>query len=743
MRTKPLLPLAFILALLTPMVVSAQWAVNGNPVATPTGAQDWISMTANGLGGAVMVWHDARGGADDIYAQQVGQLGGMEWTGNGVALCTATGGQLYPQVMHDGWGYLQYLWQDFRSGTADIYLATTDRLGNIFTPANGLPLCTAAGAQGVPSMALYAPVGLFFATWTDERNGNRDVYYSSFSQQNGITTAANGVAVCTLPSAQEGPVVATRTGGHGVIAWQDFRNGNYDIYAESVGFTGAIEWAANGVVVCTQAAPQVSPMIVDDGVGGAIIAWNDRRNGTLVQSLYAQHLDSAGNRLWAADGVLIAASTDLIILPKMIPDGAGGAIIAWEDDRNISTTGPDIYAQRVNGNGTVLWAANGALVCSASFAQYGADLASDGAGGAVISWFDYRGGLTDVYAQRLNNIGSPLWAANGIPVGAATGNQSNAHIVQSEPGAYIASWEDRRNFGTTDTDVYAQRITNDAAYGYPAPFITSIVDVPGDQGGFVRLTFKQGDGQAPGEEFEIHDVEYHGDDIVWVGTFNGSPTYTVDVLTTDVGVPNTYHVLAAYESNLVSGTSIDNIAPPAPTMTGYRNGNNAVLSWNSTAPDIDHYVIQRADLGDFNVTGTTYTDVGIPMTAVYYRMHAVDIHGNSSTNSNQVTIDAPTGIGDTPSIPKELTLLPNSPNPFSGSTALHIGLPKTGEVRLEVYDVAGRRVVARNVGQLAAGWREVAFDGRADNGQPLASGVYFYRVYAGNETHTRKMVISR
>ena len=92
MRTKPLLPMAFILALLTPMFASAQWAVNGNPVATPTGAQNWISMTANGLGGAVMVWQDARGGANDLYAQQVGQLGGMEWTGNGIALCTAAGG---------------------------------------------------------------------------------------------------------------------------------------------------------------------------------------------------------------------------------------------------------------------------------------------------------------------------------------------------------------------------------------------------------------------------------------------------------------------------------------------------------------------------------------------------------------------------------------------------------------------------------------------------------------------------
>lgn len=702
-------------------------------------------MTANGLGGAVMVWQDNRGPSMDIYARQVNSTGGAEWTPNGVALCTAAGGQLFPQVMHDNWGYLQYVWQDFRSGTADLYLATTDRLGNIFTPGDGLAFCTATGAQGVPSMALYGPTGGFFAAWTDERNGNRDIYYGAFSQQSGITTPADGVAVCALATVQESPVVAPRVGGSAIVAWTDFRNANADIYAQTVNSTGSTGWTANGVPVCTQAAAQLTPMIVEDGSGGAIIVWNDRRNGTFVHALYAQRIDSGGTKLWAADGVPIAISTDLIMLPKMIPDGVGGAFIAWEDDRNIATTGPDIYAQRINSSGGVQWAANGAVVCSANFAQYGVDLTWGDGGGIVVSWFDYRSlSTTDVYAQRIDFAGNQAWTANGVLVSGATGNQLNPHIVQSDAGACILAWDDRRNFGTTDTDVYAQRINiGSGLYGYPQPFITSIIDVPNDQGGFVRVTFTPGDGAIPGSEYEIYNAEYHGGDVVGMVTGNGSPSYTADVLTVGIGVPNTFYVYGDGTSNSVPGTSYDNIAPPPPTLAGERNGSNVELSWNSTAPDIDHYIMQRSDLGSFNVYGTAYVDMGVPMMELNYRMNAVDVNGNVSNNSNGITIDAPTGIGDTPSIPKALTLLPNSPNPFSGSTVLHLGMPKAGEVRLEVYDVAGRRVASRNAGQLSAGWREVAFDGRADSGQMLASGVYFYRVYAGNEMHTRKMVISR
>ena len=154
-------------------------------------------------------------------------------------------------------------------------------------------------------------------------------------------------------------------------------------------------------------------------------------------------------------------------------------------------------------------------------------------------------------------------------------------------------------------------------------------------------------------------------------------------------------------------------------------------------------VVLRADFGPIVVNGTSYIDVGAPLTTLYYRINAIDIHANSGPNSNQVTIDHATSIGDTPRIPAELTLLPNTPNPFSGTTELQIGLPKASDAHLEVYDVAGRRVLARDLGRLAAGWRRVDFDGRDDRGQSLSAGVYFYRVTIAGETLTRKMVIAR
>jgi flagellar hook assembly protein FlgD len=90
-----------------------------------------------------------------------------------------------------------------------------------------------------------------------------------------------------------------------------------------------------------------------------------------------------------------------------------------------------------------------------------------------------------------------------------------------------------------------------------------------------------------------------------------------------------------------------------------------------------------------------------------------------------------------------LTVRGNMPNPFNATTTLRIGLPKAGEVEIEVFDVAGRRVRSERTGTLAAGWRELSFQARDASGQTLPSGVYFYRVKANGETLTRKMVIAR
>ena len=97
-------------------------------------------------------------------------------------------------------------------------------------------------------------------------------------------------------------------------------------------------------------------------------------------------------------------------------------------------------------------------------------------------------------------------------------------------------------------------------------------------------------------------------------------------------------------------------------------------------------------------------------------------------------------------IPETTALLPNYPNPFNPETWLPYHLAKDANVTLTIYDVRGGVVRALMLGYQAAGVyedreRAAYWDGRNHQGEPVASGVYFYTLTAGDFTATRKMLI--
>jgi hypothetical protein len=84
-----------------------------------------------------------------------------------------------------------------------------------------------------------------------------------------------------------------------------------------------------------------------------------------------------------------------------------------------------------------------------------------------------------------------------------------------------------------------------------------------------------------------------------------------------------------------------------------------------------------------------------------------------------------------------------APNPFMWSTVVSFDLPRTGNVRLEVYDVSGRLVRTLVSESQPAGTHAVSWDGRDDNGRRQAAGVYHYRLQAGAFAATRRLVLVR
>lgn len=385
------------------------------------------------------------------------------WTTNGSAVCTYSGNQSYPVAVSDGSGGLFVVWQDSRSGALDLYAQRITSAGVIAAgwPTNGLPICTAAGDQ---KLAVMAPDGAggFFVAWEDYRvsGGESNVYLQRVTGAGAIAPGwpTDGLGVCTVSAPQGYPCLAV-SNGSAIVAWEDNRSAlSSDIYAQRVSASGAVQWAANGVAVCTADNNQLFAAIVADGAGGAILAWQDGRLGD--PDIYAQRLNGSGVPQWTADGVPVSSALYEQQSPRMVTDGSGGAVISWDDDRNLNG---DVYAQRINGAGVAQWTSDGVALCTDPAEQYGAALVSDGAGGAILAWTDYRGGSGDVYARRITAAGAnPGWPVNGAAICTASGDQFDVTAAADAAGGLFVVWADSRA-GVGAADIYAGRLTSAGA----------------------------------------------------------------------------------------------------------------------------------------------------------------------------------------------------------------------------------------------------------------------------------------
>jgi hypothetical protein len=352
-----------------------------------------------------------------------------------------------------------------------------------------------------------------------------------------------------------------------------------------------------------------------------------------------------------------------------------------------------------------------------------------------------------------------------------------------------------------------QRVERNGHWGYPGPGIASVQDVPGDQGGVVNVAWSASrldawpdllvdeytvwraisassataaiaagavavpDGEPllrRSDSGTIRVQQAGATTYYWelVSTSDafGLPAYAKAAPTlfdsTSVSQEVHYFQVLAHDSTEYwasppdSGYSVDNLAPtPSALLIVQRVGSDVHLVWQKNlAADLGQYAVYRADAPGVPPTqpfflasteDTTLIDAGAPTSPLYYVVAAIDSHENQSEASNELGVaGGATGIREMPSL-ASLSLSPNQPNPFGTTTQFVIGLPHASSVEAEVYDLSGRRVRDISLGEMGAGWQRVVFDGRNSEGQPLPSGVYFYRVHAAGKTMTRKMVVAR
>ncbi len=465
-----------LILLATLSSLHAHWAADGIAVCTEASSQSTLTIAPDGMGGAYIVWICNRNGNPDLFAQRFNVSGSALWTANGLPFCTDVSSIASTRIIANESGGAITIWTDYRNGNADIYAQRISPSGAPRWTLDGTYICNDASSQSNKQMVSDGADGAIIV-WDDWRGADMDIFAQRIDAAGLKWWLNNGQAICTATNNQTGPQIATDGAGGAIITWSDLRSGNYDIYAQRINAGGAPQWISDGVDICKAIQSQGNPQIVADGAGGAIIVWQDWRSGHY--DIVAQRINAGGVVQWTVDGEPICTASGDQASPQIASDGGGGAIITWVDAR---AGYYEIYAQRITSTGVPQWTANGVLISSKPQFLYDPRIISDDMGGAIITWHE----LDNVHAQRVDYAGGALWQANGLMISGATGNQSYPALVPNGASGAIIAWPDTRN---GNNDIYAGSIDANGEIYDPAPAISSVEDIPADEGGLVYLSY--------------------------------------------------------------------------------------------------------------------------------------------------------------------------------------------------------------------------------------------------------------
>jgi hypothetical protein len=553
----------------------------------------------------------------------------------------------------------------------------------------------------------------------------------------------SGRAISTAAGDQVVSAIAADRNGAAIITWVDFRDPTANVFVGRVLASGELDaaWPVNGRALRTdplaltgEPADPARPVIVPDGAGGAIVAWLDGRSGQTETDIFAQHVLPSGavDPAWPANGRPVCVIRGLQVAAEIVPDGAGGAIVTWMDGRDLGTASSvDVYAQHILASGLVdpSWPANGLAVSTADGPQEFPAIVEDGAGGAVITWYDLRNGTNfDIYAQHVLNSGTvdPAWPVNGRALCTDPSDQFNPTITSDGEQGAIVAWDDNRN---ASFHPFAQHVlaSGDVDPSWPVNGLAisnGVLDedfpklAPDGAGGAI-VTW-----QARGP-FISHRAQH------LLGKGITDPEWPVDG-----------RALSIHDTDQISASIV-------PDGAG-----GAVVVWQENLDDIVAQHVLASGALDPLYPATGRVIVQLPSQQSAPALVATGAGGAIATWSdtrNGVGIDVfamqVLAAGETVDVPAPalggITFAPPSPNPASESSALRFILPRQMPIRLAIYDAAGRRVRELASGDQPAGEHVVAWDLRDEGGRAIRAGLYFVRLDVEGFVLARRLVTLR
>lgn len=621
-------------------------------------------------------------------------LGVSDWIKCGVTLTPATTNNAsFQLVFPDGAGGAVVAWSDQRGGSNfDCFASRLGPTGNLVSgwSGGGNAVSVIDSSQVITGSGTDNGGGGFFLyTDVDPQFANTHDIYLQHLTSSGAVASGYPAGGKTMIQGSVGTIGMLPDGSGGLYFGWSTPDGS-NVRVKRLDATGAatLGWPAGGIDTGVPDAVNGEPAL--DGAGGFYLALSTAT--TVVIQRYSSTGVASG---WPGGGLTVAAP-GAQVSPTIVKLSNNDALVAWVDPAT-----SHVFAQRINAAGTVngSWPAGGKQVSTGTAGEDQPELVADAVGGALIVWQELAPPLFLLgkpFVQRLTSTGgvSGGWPATGVQLLSADTDYGTSNLISDGANGAIVAWTDLRN---GNADIYMQRVLAGGAVdgAWPADG-AAVCDAAGDQA-FPQLAT---DG-ANGAIVALEDV-----------ADQNNPQFRAARVLAD----GTVSALASL---------VDASAEPGVVR----------LHWYSPDGSVPSATVERAELGgEFVALGEVLADGAGHLrfedqdvtagTTYQYRLAVQD--GAATAYLGEVTVRVPASVS--------FGIEGLRPNPAESEVSVVFALASAAPARLELLDVAGRRVHAQEVGMLGPGQHVLRLEKTAS----LPAGIYVLRL-----TQAGRVVVAR
>lgn len=427
--------LLFVVSLVN-LISYAQWSPTAPTVVCTNGYyhNGQATIISDGEGGYIMAWQDVRSGnlpndsdLANIYIQRLNADGVPQWTANGLLVCGAAHEQARPLLAlcktSTNQTRVMVVWRDHRDyPRIKIYAQSYNLTGTAQWAADGVQVADCGGiAFRDPDVIASADgqrVLFSYLKWS-----NNSAYLQAINPDNGATFyAGDGTLIESNMSEQVRFSQAEGSTDINMVWYKYTLEGGYseNIYAQRVAVaTGAKQWA-NPAKVCIATGVQWYPEIQ-----GNIVVWRDERFPGSNKEIFAQRLNADGTVAWAANGINVTNDPASQFYPRLASAGVNSVWVTWADDMLNNKDSSFVSLQKINADGTLAFGNQGLKLASAKGRAQGMVVSQDDGGALVL----YEGLNYQQYrAHKISATGQKLLGPIGQPVGGVIENSLDAPV---------------------------------------------------------------------------------------------------------------------------------------------------------------------------------------------------------------------------------------------------------------------------------------------------------------------------